>query len=35
MEDIEKKLLEEYGENASFEILCSDYSVEYVDGVKQ
>lgn len=35
LEDIEKKLLEEYGENASFEILCSDYSVEYVDGVKQ
>ena len=35
LENIEKRLLEKYGDNASFEIICDKYSVEYVDGVKQ
>ena len=32
--NIEKRLLETYGENASFEILHAEYTVKYADGVK-
>lgn len=36
MESIERKLLQEYGENASFEIYFDKgHQVEYIDGVKQ
>ena len=35
LENIEKRLLEKYGNNASFEISYGEYDVEYVDGVKQ
>lgn len=35
LENIEKRLLEKYGNHASFEILHDEYKVEYVDGVKQ
>ena len=35
LEKIEEHLLEKYGDNASFEIYCGDYDVEYIDGVKQ
>ena len=33
---LEQKLLDQYGENASFQIYFSkEYRVEYVDGIKQ
>lgn len=35
LESIEKRLLEKYGDHASFEIYYDEYQVEYVDGVKQ
>ncbi len=36
MENIERKLLQKYGENASFEIYFNDaHQVEYVNGIKQ
>lgn len=35
LENMWESLLEKYGDNASFEIHCEDYKVEYVDGVKQ
>ena len=34
LENIEKRLLEKYGNNASFEISYGEYDVEYVNGVK-
>lgn len=35
LENIEKRLLEKYGENASFQILYGEYNVKYEDGVKE
>lgn len=35
LEDIEERLLEKYGENASFQILYGEYNVKYEDGVKE
>lgn len=35
LEDIEERLLEEFGDNASFEIYYNGFDVEYVDGEKQ
>lgn len=35
LENIEERLLDKYGENASFQILYKEFNVEYVDGVKQ
>ena len=35
LENIEYRLLEKYGDNASFEIHYDEYNVEYVDGMKQ
>ena len=34
LDNIEKRLLEKYGNNASFEISYGEYDVEYVNGVK-
>ena len=35
LEDIEERLLEKYGENASFQILYGEYNVKYADGIKE
>ena len=35
LDDIEERLLDEFGDNASFEIHYNDFDVEYVDGEKQ
>ena len=35
LEKIEERLLDKYGDDASFELYCGDYDVEYVDGEKQ
>ena len=35
LEEIEKRLLEKYGNNASFQILYNEFNVKYTDGVKK
>ena len=35
LEKIEKRLLEKYGKNASFQILYKEFNVKYADGMKQ